>query len=97
MKILGVLNVPVIAGDAGSPANGDVWYNSSTGKFRKRQNGVTEDMDTTGASSEILSNNKSPVNDVTITAGYSVYVSDFLECADTKTIEAGALATIEVG
>jgi len=48
-KFLGVLSVPIIAGDAASPANGDVWYNSSTGKFRKRENGSTSDLDTTGA------------------------------------------------
>jgi hypothetical protein len=50
MKHLGAFRMPVIAGDAASPADGDIWYNSSTGKFRKRQNGSTTDLDTTGGS-----------------------------------------------
>ncbi len=37
------------AGDPSSPANGDIWYNTTTNKFRKRQNGVTEDLDTQGS------------------------------------------------
>lgn len=44
MKQLGTINAPVLAGDIGSPVNGDLWYNSSTDKFRKRENGVTSDM-----------------------------------------------------
>lgn len=52
-KQLGVFTVPVIAGDAASPGDGDVWYNSSTGKFRKREGGVTSDMDTTGGSGSV--------------------------------------------
>lgn len=38
-KFLGSLNIPVIAGDPASPVNGDIWYNSSTGKFRRREAG----------------------------------------------------------
>lgn len=49
MLQLGTLNIPTIAGDKISPVNGDVWYNSSTNKFRKREGGVTSDLDTTGA------------------------------------------------
>lgn len=38
-KQLGLLKIPVIAGDPASPSDGDVWYNSSTTKFRRRENG----------------------------------------------------------
>jgi hypothetical protein len=38
-------------GDPSGAADGDVWYNSTTGKFRKQQNGVISDWDTTSGSS----------------------------------------------
>lgn len=34
--------------DPATPMNGMIWYNSTLGKFRKRENGVTSDLDTTG-------------------------------------------------
>ena len=40
---------PSYAGDKPSPADGDVWYNTVAGKLRKREAGVTTDLDTTGA------------------------------------------------
>lgn len=49
MKFGNKISAPLVAGDIGSPADGDIWYNNSTGKFRKRENGATSDMDTTGA------------------------------------------------
>jgi hypothetical protein len=42
------LNVKPAAGDPSTPADGDIWYNSTTGKFRKRENGATSDLDTGG-------------------------------------------------
>ncbi len=39
-------NMVPAAGDPSSPSNGDVWYNSTTGKFRKRQGGATSDLGT---------------------------------------------------
>lgn len=38
------LNIGPVAGDPSSPANGDVWYNSTTAKFRVYQGGVAVDM-----------------------------------------------------
>ena len=32
------------AGDLASPANGEIWYNSTTGKFRARQGGASLDL-----------------------------------------------------
>jgi hypothetical protein len=40
--------VGATAGDIEDPRDGDLWYNSSTGKFRKRQGGATTDLDTVG-------------------------------------------------
>ncbi len=39
------------SGDPSDPQDGDVWYNSDIDKFRKRQAGVTTDLDTTGGGS----------------------------------------------
>ncbi|MEW5963635.1 MAG: DUF2793 domain-containing protein [Pseudomonadota bacterium] len=36
------------AGDPSAPQDGDLWYNTTTGKFRKREGGATSDLDTTG-------------------------------------------------
>ncbi len=40
--------------DPAAPANGQLWYNSATGTFRKRQNGVTSDLDTSGGAGTSL-------------------------------------------
>lgn len=48
--VAGIRILPV-AGDPSAPENGDIWYNETTGKFRKRQNDVTEDMDISSSSS----------------------------------------------
>lgn len=37
------VNIGAQSGDPSSLANGDIWYNSSTDKFRCRQNGATSD------------------------------------------------------
>jgi hypothetical protein len=37
------------AAEPAAPVNGQLWYNSSLGKFRKRQAGVSTDLDTSGA------------------------------------------------
>ena len=36
------------AADPTTPVNGQLWYNSTLGKYRKREAGVTTDLDTTG-------------------------------------------------
>ena len=38
------VNVAPGAGDPASPQNGDIWYNSTSGKLRTRQNGASFDM-----------------------------------------------------
>jgi hypothetical protein len=47
------LNVGANSGDPTVLQDGDIWYNSATGKFRKRENGTTSNMDTTGAGSTV--------------------------------------------
>lgn len=44
MKNLGTEILPSIAGDAASPVNGQTWYNSTTGKLRKKENGNNLDI-----------------------------------------------------
>lgn len=46
------INVGTQAGDPSTLVDGDVWYNSSAGKFRKRENGSTTDLDTPGTLGE---------------------------------------------
>jgi hypothetical protein len=38
------INVKPNIGDIASPSNGDIWYNSTVEKFRKRENGSTTDL-----------------------------------------------------
>jgi hypothetical protein len=38
------LNLNPAAGDLASPVDGDLWYNSTTGKFRGRQGGTSQDI-----------------------------------------------------
>lgn len=47
MKQLGTQNLPANAGDPASPANGDIWYNSARGKFRKKERSVITDFGNT--------------------------------------------------
>lgn len=48
------------AGDPSSLSNGDVWYNSTTNKFRARQNGVTTDIIGRGPVPTTANKNQSP-------------------------------------
>lgn len=42
------LRIEPMAGDPASPQDGQLWYNSTSNRFRKRQNGVTSDLDAAG-------------------------------------------------
>ena len=44
LRAMNGLGLTPAAGDPGSPANGDLWYNATTGKFRARQAGTAVDM-----------------------------------------------------
>ncbi len=60
-------NVGAQAGDVGTPANGDIWYDSTGNKYRCRENGVTVDCLSTGAG----------MGDVTdVTAGTGIAVAN---------------------
>ena len=43
------INTEPIAGDIPLPVNGDIWYNSTLGKFRKYENGIATNLDTVGS------------------------------------------------
>ena len=51
MQIYPPLELVPIPGDLSSPGDGFIWYNSSLNKFRKRENGITSDLDTGGGGS----------------------------------------------
>ena len=44
VRAMGALQLNPNAGDPGTVADGDLWYNSSTGKFRGRQAGASTDL-----------------------------------------------------
>lgn len=43
----GKLVVPVMSSDPASPVNGEKWYNSTSHKYKGRENGVTKIFTTT--------------------------------------------------
>ena len=47
------VNIIPTAGDIASPNDGDLWYNSTTGKFRQKQNGVISDWSSSGSGSSL--------------------------------------------
>lgn len=49
VKSLGQVNLVPITGDPATLADGDLWYNVTTNKFRKQQNGLTTDLDESGS------------------------------------------------
>jgi hypothetical protein len=44
VSVMAALQLNPLAGDPGTVADGDLWYNSGTGTFRGRQNGVSIDL-----------------------------------------------------
>lgn len=46
--VSGILGLVPQSGDPGGVADGDLWYNSTLGKFRAREGGVTVDLISTG-------------------------------------------------
>lgn len=71
MKHLGVFNCPILAADPGSAANGDIWYNSTTNKFRKRENSATSDW----TALVPLFNSNTALQSLTVVANTPVYIT----------------------
>lgn len=44
LRLFAGLQLAPAAGDPGAPADGDLWYNATTGRFRGRQGGVSVDL-----------------------------------------------------
>lgn len=76
------------AGDPSSLANGDCWYNSSTTKFKCRQNGSTVDMISTASFTNLLD-----VKFARKTGTEQVSASSSLQDDDHLTIAIGASET----
>ena len=53
VKVMNGLKVTPAAGDLAGPVDGEVWYNSTTAKFRAQQNGVS--VDVVGGSTSVFS------------------------------------------
>lgn len=50
---VGYIQLGNLTADPASPQDGQMWYNSTLGKFRVRENGVTKDDDTGGNNNKI--------------------------------------------
>ena len=74
------LRIVPVAGDPSAPADGDLWYNSTSGKFRKREGGATSDMDTGGAGG-VTDGDK---GDVIVSGSGSVWTLDAHEVRKRK-------------
>lgn len=87
------IKIAGVAGDPSSPEDGDVWYNLTTNKFRKRQNGVTEDLDTQGSAAPGGSDNQFTYNDGGAFGGSAGFVYNE---ANTRAVAVNGLEVGEV-
>ena len=83
------LKITPVAGDPAAPENGDIWYNSTTGKLRIRQGGSTVDLVDLATGSEQLVNKGLPNGYAGLDSAGRVpatqlpsYVDDVLEFAN---------------
>lgn len=73
-----ILNVAPAAGDIATPQNGDVWYNSTSGKFRARQAGSTLDLIGTGGGSPGGSSGELQYNNGGAFGGFGSWASSIM-------------------
>ena len=53
MNTLSKINISTYQTDPSLTVNGDIWYNGTTGKFRKMENGVVSDWSITDSTGSI--------------------------------------------
>lgn len=83
MKVYDRINIVPAPGDIASPANGDIWYNSTTGKFRKMQDGDITDLDEQISGNSVVTNRR--------TSDYTLVLTDV-----NKLIELNSASAISV-
>ena len=83
------IKVTPVAGDPAAPENGDIWYNSTTGKLRIRQGGTTVNLIDLATGAEQTANKGLPLGYASLDAAGRVpatqlpsYVDDVLEFAN---------------
>jgi hypothetical protein len=89
-----------VATDPASPSNGQVWYNSTTGKFRARQNGANVDVigggggTPGGTSGQLQVNNAGTFAGVTLGGDASVNTGTGALTIETGAVTLGKMATL---
>ena len=63
------LRLTPAAGDPAGAQDGDIWYNLTTGKFRRRENGLISDWDISGTAHNLLSATHTDTSPATVTRG----------------------------
>lgn len=67
------LLLDLVAGDVSSPANGQIWYNDTTGKFRAQEGGVVKDVIGSGGGGGLVDGDK---GDVTVSGAGTILSVD---------------------
>lgn len=67
------LRIEPVAGDPASPLDGQIWYNATSNAFRKRENGVTSNLDTAGGGGGLSDGN---YGDILVSGGGATLTID---------------------
>ena len=67
------MRIEPVAGDPASPLDGQIWYNATSNTFRKRENGVTSDLDSAGGVGGLADGDH---GDIVVSAGGTTFTID---------------------